>query len=93
MMNIPANLFYTKDHEWLLFEGDVVTMGVTEHAQDQLGDIVFVELPDVDESVVIGDSLGVVESTKAVSDVFSPVTGTVIETNEIALESPILDWN
>ncbi len=79
---IPNNLKYTKDHEWALIEGDVVTVGITDFAQSQLGDIVFVELPEVGTSLGNGDSFGVVESIKSVSDLYSPVTGEVIEKND-----------
>lgn len=87
-MNIPSELLYSKDHEWLLIDGDTVTIGITDHAQSQLGDIVFAEVPSEDETVSIEESIGVVESTKAVSDVYSPVTGTVIEANPVLQESP-----
>jgi glycine cleavage system H protein len=87
-MNIPGNLLYTKDHEWLKVEGDIATVGITEHAQHQLGDIVFVELPEENEKVEEHGTLGVVESTKAVSDIYSPVAGTVIERNDPVIDSP-----
>ncbi|WP_038246696.1 glycine cleavage system protein GcvH [Ghiorsea bivora] len=84
-MSIPTDLKYTKDHEWVRIEGDTATFGVSDHAQEALGDIVFVELPDVGRSVDAGEAYGVVESVKAVSDVYAPVAGEVIEVNE-ALE-------
>ena len=88
-MNVKSDLFYTKDHEWVLINGDVAAMGISDHAQGQLGDIVFVELPEVGKTVKIGDAIGVVESTKAVSDVFSALEGTVTEVNTAALaDSP-----
>ena len=87
-MTIKSNLFYTKDHEWLEFEGDTVTLGISAHAQEQLGDIVFVELPDEEREVKMGDQLGVVESTKAVSDFYSSVDGKVIEVNNTVADSP-----
>lgn len=85
---VPNNLLYSKDHEWLLVEGDSVTIGITSHAQEQLGDIVFAEMPVEGEDVKEGESIGVVESTKAVSDIYSPVSGKVIECNPIISESP-----
>ena len=87
-MNIPDDLKYTKDHEWIRIEGAVATIGVTDYAQDQLGDIVYVELPQVGEKFSKGDTFGVLESVKAVSDCFVPLTGTIAETNDIIVESP-----
>ncbi len=84
-MSVPTDLKFTKDHEWVRIEGDTATFGVTDHAQEALGDIVFVELPEVGRSVDAGEAYGVVESVKAVSDVYAPVAGEVIEINE-ALE-------
>jgi len=84
-MSVPTDLKYTKDHEWVRIEGDTATFGVSDHAQEALGDIVFVELPDMGRSVDAGEAYGVVESVKAVSDVYAPVAGEVIEINE-ALE-------
>jgi glycine cleavage system H protein len=84
-MSVPADLKFTKDHEWVRIEGDTATFGVSDHAQEALGDIVFVELPEVGRSVEAGEAYGVVESVKAVSDVYAPVAGEVIEVNE-ALE-------
>jgi len=81
MMN-PKDLKYTKEHEWIKVEGDIGTMGVTNHAQEQLTDIVFVELPKVGKVVKQGETIAVLESVKAVSDVYSPVSGEVIEVNE-----------
>jgi glycine cleavage system H protein len=86
--NYPANLRYTKDHEWARAEGDVATVGITWHAQDALGDIVFCELPEVGAEVVAGKPFGVVESVKAVSDLFAPVTGTVAERNDKVVSAP-----
>lgn len=88
IMNVKTDLFYTKDHEWVQINGDTATMGISDHAQGQLGDIVFVELPELGKSVKIGDALGVVESTKAVSDVFSAVEGTVTEVNTALTDTP-----
>ncbi len=88
-MNNPANLSYTKSHEWLEeLDDDVVRIGLTDFAQDSLGDIVFVNLPSVGDEVVAGESLGDVESVKAVSDIYSPVTGVVRAINEELLDTP-----
>ncbi len=76
-----AKLYYTKEHEWISVEGDVGTIGITDHAQDQLGDIVFVELPETGKSVGKGDEAAVIESVKAASEVFAPVSGEVVEAN------------
>ncbi len=80
-MNFPANLKYTKDHEWARIEGNVATVGVTDHAQSALGDVVFVELPKVGRALKKGETFGVVESIKAVSDLYSPLDGKVLEVN------------
>jgi glycine cleavage system H protein len=85
-MNIPAELRYSSDHEWVRIEGTTATIGITEYAQDALGDVVFVEMPDAGSAVASGDSFGEVESTKSVSDIYAPVTGAVAEIND-ALES------
>ncbi|MFQ5344849.1 MAG: glycine cleavage system protein GcvH [Mariprofundus sp.] len=84
-MTIPADLKYTKDHEWVRIDGDTATFGITDHAQEALGDIVFVELPEIGRNVKAGEAYAVVESVKAVSDVYAPVSGEVIAVNE-ALE-------
>ena len=76
------NLKYTRDHEWLLVEGDVATIGITQHAQEALGDLVYVELPEVGRTVSAGDDFAVVESVKAASEVYSPVSGEIIEAND-----------
>ena len=81
MSNIPANLKYSKSHEWILEEDGVFTIGLTDYAQSALGDIVFINLPEEGDSVTAGESFSDVESVKAVSDVFSPVTGTVTAVN------------
>jgi glycine cleavage system H protein len=81
---------YTEDHEWIKVEGDTVTVGITDHAQDALGDIVFVELPEVGKDYDQKDSVGVVESVKAVSDMYMPVAGEVTEVNEALQEDPTL---
>jgi len=84
-MTIPADLKYTKEHEWVRIDGDTATFGISDHAQEALGDIVFVELPEIGRTIDAGEAYAVVESVKAVSDVYAPVAGEVIEVNE-ALE-------
>jgi glycine cleavage system H protein len=84
----PADLKYTKEHEWVRVEGDTGTIGITDHAQQELGDIVFVDLPKPGAHVAQGKPLGSVESVKAVSDIYSPVTGEVVEINEALAEAP-----
>ncbi|MET0100500.1 MAG: glycine cleavage system protein GcvH [Sedimenticola sp.] len=89
MSNAPSELKYTKSHEWIRDEGDgTVTIGITEHAQELLGDLVFVELPEEGSSVEAGSECAVVESVKAASDVYSPVTGEVIGVNEALADAP-----
>ena len=88
-MNIPENLKYTKSHEWEEFLPDgAARVGLTDHAQDALGDLVFVNLPEAGDAVTAGEALGDVESVKAVSDIFCPVTGTVRAANEALLDAP-----
>jgi glycine cleavage system H protein len=87
-MNVPEQLRYSSDHEWVSRDGDVVRIGITDYAQDALGDVVFVQVPDVGSSVSAGDSFGEVESTKSVSDVYAPVAGTVVAVNEALAEGP-----
>lgn len=82
MSNIPADLKYTKSHEWVSLDGDVATIGITDFAQSELGDVVFVELPNVGRALGAGDTFGSVESVKTVSDVYSPLAGEVVEANE-----------
>ena len=89
-MNIPNELQYTKSHEWLKLEDGVAVVGLTDFAQDSLGDIVFVNLPQPGDPVNAGEAFGDVESVKAVSDVISPVSGTVLEVNEELLDNPAL---
>lgn len=89
MSSIPSELRYAKSHEWTRDNGDgTVTIGITEHAQEALGDVVFVELPEVGTQLSSGDEFGVVESVKAASDLYSPVTGEVLEVNEALEDSP-----
>jgi glycine cleavage system H protein len=87
-LTIPEDLQYTKSHEWVLIEGDTVTIGITDHAQDELGDVVFVELPDEGATFDAGESFGTVESVKAVSDVYTPVGGEVVEVNSTLEDAP-----
>lgn len=87
-MQIPENLRYSEEHEWVLVEDGVATIGITDHAQEELGDIVFVELPAVGSEIAKAATLGVVESVKAVSDVYAPVGGTVTAVNEALTSKP-----
>lgn len=87
-MRFPENLKYTKDHEWAKIEGKTVTIGITDHAQKSLGDVVYVELPPVGKTLKAGDTFGVVESIKAVSDLYAPVTGKVVEVNTALSNDP-----
>ena len=87
-MSVPEELQYTKSHEWVRTEGDNATIGITDHAQDELGDVVFVELPEVGATFDTGDSFGTVESVKAVSDLYTPVGGEILEVNEVLNDQP-----
>jgi glycine cleavage system H protein len=87
---VPTDLRYTKDHEWVRVDGDIATVGITEYAAEQLGDIVFVELPDTGSRLVQFGTFGVVESVKAVSDLFAPLAGEVVETNAALAGRPEL---
>lgn len=87
-MEFPDNLKYTKDHEWVRLEGEIATMGITDFAQEQLGDIVYVELPEEGEEIQQGEPFGVIESVKAVSDLYGAVSGTVTEINDPLSENP-----
>lgn len=87
-MEFPEDLKYSKEHEWVLVEGNVATVGITDYAQDQLGDIVFVELPAIGDKVSKEDAFGVVESVKAVSDIYAPVSGKVLEVNDDLPDNP-----
>jgi glycine cleavage system H protein len=87
-MDIPEGLKYSKEHEWVLVESDVAIIGITEYAQDELGDIVYVELPQVGEKISKDDPFGSVESVKAVSDLFAPISGSVLEVNDTLPDSP-----
>jgi glycine cleavage system H protein len=87
-LSVPDDLQYTKSHEWVLTEGDTATIGITEHAQEELGDVVFVELPDEGATIDAGESFGTVESVKAVSDLYAPVGGEVVEVNSSLEDAP-----
>ena len=87
-MSIPQDLQYTRSHEWVRTEGDTATVGISDHAQDELGDVVFVELPDEGATFDAGESFGTVESVKAVSDVYAPVSGEVVEVNSSLEDAP-----
>jgi glycine cleavage system H protein len=85
-----AELRFTKDHEWIRLEGDIATVGITDHAQNALGDVVFVDLPEAGREVAEGESVAVVESVKAASDVYAPVAGKIVESNAALAENPAL---
>ena len=87
-MAVPSEFKYSKEHEWVKVEGNTATIGITEYAQGELGDIVFVELPDVDDEINEGDTFGSVESVKTVSELYAPVSGKIVETNEELEDSP-----
>ncbi len=89
-MDIPSDLKYTKEHEWVSLDGDVATIGITDYAQGELGDIVFVELPSVGENIAQMDSFGTIEAVKAVSDLYAPVSGEVVEINEALEDDPLV---
>jgi glycine cleavage system H protein len=88
MANVPDNLHYSKDHEWVRVDGDTAVIGITDHAQEQLGDVVYVELPKPGESFSAHESFGSVESVKAVSEIFTPVSGEIAELNESLNDEP-----
>lgn len=87
-MNVPSNLKYSNDHEWCRVEGDVAYIGITDFAQSQLGDIVFVDVPTVGETIAAGDVFGTIEAVKTVSDAFSPVSGEIVEFNDAVDADP-----
>lgn len=89
-MKIPEDMLYSTEHEWVRVDGDKAYIGITDYAQDHLGDIVFVEMPELDEEIGAGDQIGVIESVKAVSEMFSPVGGTIININDELESSPEL---
>ena len=80
-MNIPSDLLYTKDHEWIKIENGIATIGITDYAQGELGDIIFIELPEIGDSVQAGDSIGTIEAVKTVADIYSPINGEILEVN------------
>ena len=88
MAKIPADLKYTKSHEWVRVTGDLATVGITDHAQHELTDIVFVEVPGVGDKVKAGDACAVVESVKTASDIYSPVSGEIVDANKLVVEDP-----
>ena len=87
-MNIPQSLKYTKEHEWVREDGDTVTVGITDHAQGELGDIIFVEFPEIGQKIERDEPFGTIEAVKTVADLFAPISGTVIEINETLDDSP-----
>ena len=87
-MNIPQSLKYTKEHEWVREDSDTVTVGITDHAQGELGDIIFVEFPEIGQKVEKDEPCGTIEAVKTVADLFAPISGTVIEINETLDDSP-----
>lgn len=89
-MNVPEDLRYSSDHEWIRVEGDAIRLGITDYAQDALGDVVFVDVPDVGTAVSVGGTFSEVESTKSVSDIYAPVSGTIAEVNADLADSPEL---
>ena len=90
MANIPSDLKYTKSHEWVRVSGDIVTVGITDHAQHELTDIVFVELPEVGRKVKAGEPCAVVESVKTASDIYAPLSGEILEVNKSVVDDPSL---
>ena len=80
-MNIPSDLLYTKDHEWIKIENGIATVGITDYAQGELGDIIFIELPEIGDSVQAKDSIGTIEAVKTVADIYSPINGEILEVN------------
>jgi glycine cleavage system H protein len=90
MANKSADKRYTRDHEWVQLDGDIATVGITDHAQEQLGELVFVELPQPEREVVAAEACAVVESSKAASDVYAPLAGRIVEVNETIVEDPTI---
>ena len=87
-MNIPDKLSYTKEHEWCRVDGDVVTVGITDFAQSELGDVVFLELPEVDGTTTASEEFGTIEAVKAVAELYAPISGTIVEVNQDLVDSP-----
>lgn len=90
MANVPSDLKYAKSHEWVRVSGDIATVGITDHAQHELTDVVFVELPEVGRKLKVGDSCAVVESVKTASDIYAPVSGEIVEVNPAVVANPAL---
>jgi glycine cleavage system H protein len=90
MSNVPSDLKYAKSHEWVRVNGDTATIGITDHAQHELTDIVFVELPEIGKKIQSGDACAVVESVKTASDIYAPVSGEILETNKTVADNPAL---
>ena len=90
MAKKKSDVRYTKDHEWVVLDGDIATVGITDHAQEQLGDVVHIELPDMDREVAANEACAVVESVNAASDIYAPLAGTVVEINETIVEDPAI---
>ena len=89
-MNIPSDLLYTKDHEWIKIENGIATVGITDYAQGELGDIVYLELPEVESDAVQGNTFGTIEAVKTVADLYAPLSGTIIKTNKALDKEPEL---
>ena len=87
-MNIPTNLYYTKNHEWIMFDNKIATIGITDYAQSELGDIIFIELPDIGSIWNSGDAIGTIEAVKTVADLYSPIKGRIAEINNKIEDSP-----
>ena len=87
-MNIPSDLLYTKDHEWIKIENGIATVGITDYAQGELGDIIFIELPEIGDSVQAKDSIGIIEAVKTVADIYSPMNGEILEVNVNLEDNP-----
>lgn len=87
-MNVPDELKYSADHEWVRTEGDIVTVGITDYAQGELGDVIFIEFPEVGDAVAAGDTFGTVEAVKTVADLFAPLSGEILEVNAALEDSP-----
>ena len=87
-MNVPENIFYTKDHEWIKIDNNIATIGITDYAQGELGDIIFLEFPQIGLKCLVGDSIGTIEAVKTVADIYSPIEGTVKEINIILEDGP-----
>jgi glycine cleavage system H protein len=90
MSNVPSDLKYAKSHEWVRVAGDIATIGISDHAQHELTDVVFVELPDVGRQLKAGEACAVVESVKTASDIYSPLTGQIVEVNQAVVDNPAL---